>query len=301
MPDKISDKELAAQYGMAWAVISGVPEIKALFKKAYGDGKTRWSPDKFRTQFQSSKWYRDHSESWRQAKILELSDPKAWAEKKSLQAATVERIISSQGLTLPSGVAVSSVVDAMLRSGVTDQAAILEYLQNYKTAKGVRVGVDTTAGQAGSAVDELQKMADAYGYVPSDKDFYAKAAAHAAFGQGDITDYQNMIREAAASKYPVFRDRLLSGAVTVRDIASPYIDSMARTLELSPDDIDLQDESIQKAISAQYDDKGEPVTQSVWQFTKDLKNDPRWQFTKNAKDSMESTAVGVLKAFGFTA
>jgi hypothetical protein len=299
MADKISDKELAAQYGMAWAVINSVPEIKALFKKAYGDGKTRWSADKFRTQFQSSKWYRDHSESWRQAKILELSDPKAWKEKKDLQAATVERIISSQGLRLPSGVAVSSLVDAMLRSGVTDQAAILEYLQNYKTSKGLRVSADTTAGQGGGAVDQLQKMADAYGYVPSDKDFYAKAAAHVAFGQGGIEDYENMIREAAASQYPVFRDRLLSGAATVRDIASPYIDSMARTLEISPEEISLQDENIQKAISAQYDDKGEAVTRSVWQFTKDLKNDPRWQYTKNAKDSMESTAVGVLKAFGF--
>lgn len=301
MADKIDKGELAQQYGMAWAVLKAEPQLMALFKKAYGNGKSRWSPEKFKAQFQSTDWYRKHSESWRQARILELSDPQAWKERKALQAATIERIVSSQGLTLPSGVSVAALTDAMLRQGVTDQAAILEYLQNYKTKQGGTVGVDLEVGQAGSAVDELQKMADAYGYVPSDPDFFKKAAQRVAFGEGDITEYQNEIREAAASAYPVFRDRLLSGAVTVRDIASPYIESMARTLELSPDDISLQDENIQKAISAQYNDKGEPVTKSVWQFTKDLKDDPRWQYTKNAKDSMEATAVGVLKTFGYTA
>lgn len=295
MADKISDRELSEQYGMAWAVIQGVPEIKALFKKAYGDGKTRWSAEKFKSQFQSSKWYRTHSESWRNAKILELSDPKAFAERKANLASQVERVVGAQGIVLPKAFTPASIADALLRSGATDQAAMLEYLQNIKG-----VGVSTTAGAGGGAVDQLQKLADANGYVPSDPNFFKKAATSVAFGTGDITEYENLIRQSAASTYPAFADRLLAGSVTVRDIASPYIDSMARTLELSPDDISLQDDNIQKAISAQYDDKGNPTTQSVWEFTKSLKDDPRWQYTKNAKDQMESTAVGVLKAFGFT-
>jgi hypothetical protein len=294
--DKIDERSLSEQYGMAWAVINGDPEIKALFKKAYGDGKTRWSPEKFKSQFQSTAWYRKHSESWRQSRILELSDPKAWVEKKNNLAAQVERVLGSQGIVLPAGTTPTAVADALLRSGATDQSSMLEYLSNLKD-----VTVAQDQGEAGSAIDQLQKMAYSYGYEPSDPKFYQKAADQIAFGQGDITQYENMIREAAASSYPVFAEQLRSGAVTVRDIASPYIESMARTLELSPDDINLKDENIQKAISAQYDEKGQPITKSVWQFTKDLKNDPRWQHTKNAKDSMESTAVGVLKAFGFTA
>lgn len=302
MADQISNRELAEQYGMAWAVIQGVPEIKALFAKAYGNGKTRWSPEKFKSQFQSSKWYRDNSEAYRKARILQLSDPKTFSAELDRVQADVERMATERGITISSG-QMRNIAKAIFMSGGTDQSSVLEYLDGtvkdgkWTPTKGV--GVSSTEGMAGSAVNDLQKMAYSYGYTPADKDFYAKAAREIAFGNATIEEYQNTILESAASQYPVFREQILSGAVTVRDVASPYIDSMARTLELAPESIELQDEMIQKALSASYDDKGNPVVKSVWQFTKDLKEDPRWAYTKNAKDSMESTAVGVLRAFGF--
>jgi hypothetical protein len=296
MADKISNRELAEQYGMAWAVIQGVPEIKRLFEKAYGNGKTRWSAEKFKSQFQSSKWYRDHSEAYRKARILQLSDPKTFNAEVTRVQAQVEQMAAQRGITLGPKQSWASVAQALFMSGKTDDTSVLEYLD---TTKKFGATVSSEEGMGGSVVNDLEKMAYAYGYVPQDKNFYAKAAREVTFGNATIEEYQNTILEAAASQYPVFRDQILSGAVTVRDVASPYIDSMARTLELSPEAIELQDETIQKALSASYDDKGQPVVKSVWQFTKDLKEDPRWAYTKNAKDSMEQTAVGVLRAFGF--
>lgn len=298
MADAINRRELAEQYGMAWAVLKNEPELWRLFQKAYGNGRTRWSPEKFKSQFQSTKWYQRHSESWRKARILQLSDPKSYAAEVARVQSELSRMATERGLVI-SERNLPLYAAALFKQGRTDMASMLEYLEGEKGRAGT--AGSTTSGLSGQAVQELEKMAWEYGYTPSDKSFYQRAATNVALGNATIEQYQEEMRKGAASKYRVFSEQILSGAMTVRDLASTYIDAMSRTLELNPDQIDLEDEQIQKAIATSFDDKGNPVAKSVWQFTKDLKNDPRWAYTKNAKDSMESTAVGVLRAFGFEA
>ena len=112
--------------------------------------------------------------------------------------------------------------------------------------------------------------------------------------------YKNQMIADAASKYAAFKDQILGGQ-TVRNIASSYITSMANTLELDPNSVDLQNPAIQKALTGFADKTGAPVAQTLWDFTKQLKDDPRWQYTQNAKADMASAGMGVLRSFGFQA
>lgn len=298
MADKISKKELSEQYGMAWAVLKGVPELWKLFEKAYGDGKTRWSPEKFKAQFQSSNWYKNNSEAWRKSRILELSDPKSFEAEVNRVQAEVERLATERGIVIRAD-RMPLIAKALYRTGRTDAASVLEYLEGDKNVSPRGVGFSQTGGAAGDTVQRLQAMAWDYGWTPADENFYAKAAREVALGNQTPEFYEDQMRAGAASKYRVFKEQILSGSMTVRDVASSYLNAMAQTLEIPVESIDLEDPEIQKAIATSFNDKGEPVVKSVWEFTKDLKNDPRWGDTKNARDSMESTAVGVLRAFGF--
>ena len=100
----------------------------------------------------------------------------------------------------------------------------------------------------------------------------------------------------AQSKYVALAERI-KGGETVREIADPYIQSMTKLLEINGQNVTLNDPLIQKALQSR-DPKGQPTTQTLYEFEQVLRNDARWARTKNAQDQMSSTANEVLKTFG---
>jgi hypothetical protein len=281
---------------MAWSVLQGEPALMKLFKEAYGNGVKRWSAEKFQSRFQSSTWYRTHAESWRQARILELSDPKSYEARIRETQSSIEALATQRGITIDPK-KLSTFAKTAFSQGRQSTESLLELMssKDYQAA----FTVSGNAGAAGADAAELERMAYDYGYKPTNPKFFQEAAYKMAMGDATIDTYRDMIVTQTASQYPAYKDQILSGAVTTRDIASTYIDAMSRTLEIDPDTIDLKDDKIQKALTGVLDETGKPVGQSVYDFTVKLKEDPRWEYTKNAKDSAETTGLGILRAFGY--
>ena len=67
---------------------------------------------------------------------------------------------------------------------------------------------------------------------------------------------------------------------------------MQQILEVPVDQIDLNDKTLQMAISG---DK--PM--SLYDYQNALRKDPRWQYTNNAKTSVADSVQKVLQDFGF--
>jgi hypothetical protein len=85
--------------------------------------------------------------------------------------------------------------------------------------------------------------------------------------------------------------------MTVKQIASPYVNSMANILEVPQDSLSLNDPTINKALT-NIDQTGKQTAVPLWQFETNLRQDPRWATTKNAKDTLDSTAHSILQNFG---
>jgi hypothetical protein len=100
----------------------------------------------------------------------------------------------------------------------------------------------------------------------------------------------------AKSRYPSLVKQIDSG-LTVKQIASPYFQSMANILEINPNNINMEDPTIKQAFTSLNAD-GQPSTKALWQFEQELKQDPRWRFTKNAESDLMGTARKVLQDFG---
>ena len=66
---------------------------------------------------------------------------------------------------------------------------------------------------------------------------------------------------------------------------------MAQVLEINPQTIGLDDKTLRSAIG----DK--EMTLYDWQNS--LRKDARWQYTDNARQSVSSSALNVLKDLGF--
>ena len=67
---------------------------------------------------------------------------------------------------------------------------------------------------------------------------------------------------------------------------------MAATLELNPDQIDLNDPTLRSAIT----DKGD---MNLYDFKKNLRKDNRRQYTSDAREEVGNSALKVLQDFGF--
>ncbi len=150
-------------------------------------------------------------------------------------------------------------------------------------------------GEASKTVDALKATAASYG-VSYSPDWYTQSAKDILTGKVDNDTLNQQLKELAKSRYPSLAKQIDAG-YTVKQIASPYLQSMATILEINPNDISLEDPTIKQAFTS-IDDQGQPSTRPLWQFEKELKQDPRWAYTKNAQQELMGTAYKVLSDFG---
>jgi len=155
--------------------------------------------------------------------------------------------------------------------------------------------INFATGEAAKTIDALKASAAAYG-VSYDPSWYNQSARDILTGKVDNDTVTQQLKELAKSRYPSLVKQIDSG-LTVRQVASPYFQSMANILEVNPNDITMEDPTIKQAFTSLNTD-GQPSTKALWQFEQELKQDPRWRFTKNAQTDLMGTARKVLQDFG---
>jgi hypothetical protein len=175
------------------------------------------------------------------------------------------------------------------------------WLDNKIQSRVARGLVDINAlnipeGPAGKYFVEAKRLAANNGINLSDQaatDYAVKIQA----GLIDPNTAYNTIRESAAAAFPALADKIKQG-IDVKTLADPYIQSMSNILEVPDTGIDLFDPKIRSAMAYTLPD-GKVGTKSIYDFEKELRQDPRWQYTNNARQQASSVATTVLKDFGF--
>lgn len=158
-----------------------------------------------------------------------------------------------------------------------------------------RGNAEAYGGQAAVNAQTLNELALANGVQIGDKQLREWLVR---IGAGeDIATYEGYIRNLAKGAFPGYEEQLDAG-MNIRDIADPYVQQMARTLELSPDSIDLFDPTIRKTLQAVDPATGKVTQKPLWQFERELRQDPRWMETKNAREDVMGKARGILQEFG---
>jgi hypothetical protein len=111
-------------------------------------------------------------------------------------------------------------------------------------------------------------------------------------GNIDLNTVLSNARQIAAQGQPEYVRKLLGSGYNLEDIYAPYKQTMANVLEINPDQIDLNDNSLRMAIN----EKGD---MNIYDYKKALRQDSRWQYTGQAKESVSNAALKVLQDFGF--
>lgn len=155
-----------------------------------------------------------------------------------------------------------------------------------------------TGGEVGGTLAALDSLAYANGIKLSEKDRTAWSRALAS-GSATQEQYEQHIREAAASRYAVFGDQIRAGQ-NLMDLTLGYRQIMSDLLELPDGDaIDWDDPLIRDGKAfMQPDDKGQLTLKPMWEFRKEVMSDPRWQYTDNARERYTQFGSEILRRFG---
>lgn len=292
----IDQNEMAARYGWALAILRSDKELSGLFDRAV---KSSYSQARFVAELRNTKWYKTRSESVRQATVLQKADPAEYNRRvQRMKQEVSDRYFEMTGNAMTDGTAALLGRQAFLFNFT--EAEIRDMVG--RTAKSQTLMVQgSLGGTLGEAERTLRKAADDYGLDLSDT-YFAGKLNDIARQKTDTTAVINGFVDMAKSRYTAFIDQLDQGQ-TIKDIAEPYRQMMAKTLEVADQSIRINDKQIQKALTyrpAVGQKVGPPTPMTLSQFEVDLKNDPRWDRTKNAQDSAMAVGRKVLQDMGFS-
>lgn len=276
----------AVKYGWSEAVIKSNGSLLRLFNKAV---KQKWTAEKFTASLKDTPWYKNHSASWREAENLRLSDPGEWKRRVNQESQGIKYAAAQLGATVDAE-DLRNLAEQSLRGGWTDAqktATLASYVDTLNNGSAF-------FGQAGEVNQALRKTAAANGVAFTD-DWY-KSATKAVMSGTPVEQFEQDLRNSAASTYPMFAEKIKAGQ-NVRDIASPYISSMQQILEIPEDQVDLNDPLVAKALKG-ADEAGNPAVVPLWKFEQTVRSDPRWMTTKNAGEVMDNVAESMKQKWG---
>lgn len=293
----ISEEEMASNYGWALSVLKSNPELYKLFKKAVGP--PAYGQAKFVAELRNTGWYKSHDETARQALVLQKADPAEYNRRVQKAGSQIaDQFYALTGKKMSTAQANKYGVTAFM-FGYSD-SEIRDLVGNQVGAQGVMMKQGGMGGSLGQAEQQLRASAEDYGLDFSDT-YYAGAMNDIARQKTDVTALQQNFRNQAKSRYAAFADQLDQG-VTIKDIAEPYRQLMAKTLEVSDKSIRISDKNIQSALTFRptVGNKVQaPTGMNLADFERQLKNDPRWDKTNQARDQIMASGRQVLTDMGF--
>ena len=283
---KLTAEELASNYGWSYGFLNSIPEVKGLFEQAVSG---TWTPDTFQAELRDSKWWKETSETRRQAQLMKNTDPATWSASVQAQILSIRQLAAEIGAAIPES-KIRKIAEQSIELGL-DENGLRDTLGQYVTftEKG------TLAGQAGMHEYTMKQYAYNNG-VQLDKQAIKNQAQLVVRGLATSQDFESQIREQAKSMFPGYADRLDAG-MSMREVASPYIQEMSSALGISDKSIDLMDPLIKSALNGLNKD-GKPTGLSLTDFQSQLRNDSRWSKTDKAQDQVMNEGLSVLKVMG---
>lgn len=303
-------------YDLPDYIFKTVPKLGELLVKAVNEG---WEEERFLSQAKLTDWWQQNSAPIRtriiaRAKFNEIQGSGQDASKTeyAMDTATIKRSVQARARQMGANLdenainqVVARIYDGFLENDTTAiDSFIAPYIGKVSSIVGTGIGMQPSGytGQALQNFQALQAVAKANGLTI--KDILPKFSVlpgqsiddvvlqKLATGELDINRLAQDARMIAAQGTPDYVKGLLQQGYDLEQIYSPYKNVMAQILELNPDQIDLNDGTLRGAI-------GMDKEMNIYDFKKALRRDPRWQYTQNARDDMSSTALNLLRNFGF--
>jgi phage tail protein X len=314
--DKLSMAMLQKMYGITAAVINNNPSLLAALNQILGvdGGPMITDPALQEAIVKGTSWYRDQTDTQRQFDFAKATNPGQFAADLQKNASNIVKQFASMGLPISASEAVE-YANNMMKQAIIKDGKVVRFDQDYlnklmaDSIKFVktnsidgRVVYTGLAGKLETMAGKLYGMAREYGFQQTtsnanfDKWFEASMKGLVA-GTLNPEDVDNDLQARAKSFAPGLA-RFIDQGQTLREAADPWLKAIADTWEMDIDQVDLNDDYVQRAINMQ-DEKGNFTTMNLYDTKKLARRSAKWDTTQTAKEEKTSIASRILKDFGF--
>lgn len=285
--DRLSPAELEREYGFAYSFFKSNDELWSLLQKAI---KGSWSPERFQAKLKDTKWFKTHSDIYRQNYALKHSDRATYRERLGNYRTQIQNLAGQFGADLTKR-ELNSYAERAYMLGWSE-AQILDHIA--KEIRPTKAGHYT--GSLAGVEQQLRDVAFNNGVRIGKKQLtnWMRAIVK---GNADVKQYETYIREIAAKTFDAYGQEIRAGMNAV-DIASPYIQTMSELLELNPADVNMFDKTIRRALTNRDPKTKEPSPLSITDFEDQIRADKRWQYTDQAHEQLKAYGVALGQAWG---
>lgn len=310
-PDSLDMGELKGDFGQSYSIglIMAHPELKLIAYRSQGwtnarlDKRTgkiikgkwtnsEWTPTRVAAAIQNTRWYKTTDGNIREADNAKAMDPASWNLRVERIAANIADSATKAGADIE-GQDIRGVAERLLRenylstsgAGVEEtvsQKLIDEYLTPY-----IKPGSDGSfKGEAAVTAAGLRDKARAYGVTFTDQ-WFVDAIQKLRSGRIAEADLDKQILDASRSRYAGLADKI-DEKTSLTDLANPYIQMMADTLELNPATIKIDHPDIQKALQFVDPTSGQVRAKTLAEFNDDLRQKDEWINTRAGRSEMHT-------------
>lgn len=291
MPTSIYDPERAREQFPSLAFLVDDPEIGAVFRQFYEEGHDQMGATGaqwLQYKIAQTSWWRNNSQSARQYLSLQETQPGEWNRQLARSQAEVTSLANRLGVTIPPD-----------RLAWIAERAVVEQLSEFEIRWMITQGQWAT--NSSSPIRGQVKQAFSNYLLPYNERLSDDATGNIINQQWTIDNLNEVLREQAKQLYPHLARQLDSG-LNMQQILDPYRQTISRTLEISPDDIDFMDPQW-RAVLDYTDAQGQSMNRLMTLTEAEIfaRNQPRYKFTKQGRASASSLGETLAQAFGAVA
>jgi hypothetical protein len=274
-------KKLFEEYGYAYALIESDPSLQRLFQQFLKEGSS-WTEKKIESLLRTTDWFKTSNQAKRNYEILRTGDPTEFADKLEKATDAVLEQARLTGATITQEQA-RGFAERIMQGGIT-----AVQLPKIFATTFIDFNNSDLVGRAGALQDKFTSLNNTAGKVltAAQVNNYVQRILTNEILENDVAD---SIRRASAAKYSRFSDRITAGE-DLQDIATPWKTIATNLLEV--EDVDLDDNLMLDALTSNK-------YESLADFKRAVKKDPRWQKTNNARSEYFNIGQTILRDFGF--
>lgn len=250
-----------------------------------------WDSNMLLAHLETTDWWKSTSDTARQWIALGFSDPATVAQRRTQAIYDIASITNAAGFNLDLA-DMSSLAEMKLRYG-WDDITLRRMALGMFQAKGGQINF---ASDIGSTVQSIKAQAAQYLFRISDATAQDLAQK---FFTGDITQQgiTAYVQGGGKMAHPEFADDIDRG-ITPMQMMQPALQSVASTLEMSPDQIDLLAPKWSNIL-----DYTDPKTNTVRPMTSAeaanwARTQTEYRYTKGANDQAATVAQGLAESMG---
>jgi hypothetical protein len=275
--------QTAISYGISEALLAAYPELRPIYEffKAGNTGKAL-------EELYKTSYYQDLSPLVKQRVKQKAEQPGVYLDSLDKYKTAARKRLVTAGVKINMADFDSLAVNAYERGLDDNQFDELIRFSGKITGFGGNIIGDTSS---------LKSYANSFGVGKYLGQAYWDQKSRDLFtGTTTTDDIQAEIRATAASAFPGYSDQINNG-ISVDSIASAYKGAMANVLERDADSITFEDPTLRAALQYIGPD-GKPAVKPLWQFEKELRSKPEWEYTNNARNTIDSLSLKVLRDWG---